>query len=166
MISTSDIYFRIDSNLVCQNFWQNDIEEKKRLIDSELKKYIISKIQELNVELLENEINNLSVIELLHILALNIPLDQPHTILNHFIHYIIQVAGNLQNWTICWWVENDEKLITEPLIEFDKNGLWDNLKTHEQTDYIKIFGLVYGTLNNYFLKDDIQKKLEMRYFLK
>lgn len=38
MISTSDIYFEIDSNLVLQGFWQASIEEKKILIDKEFKK--------------------------------------------------------------------------------------------------------------------------------
>lgn len=164
MVLTNDIYFKIDSNIVSQNFWGISIEEKKRLIDLELKKYIISKIQESDntSAILNDNSIDLSVGELLSILASDIPMEKHFNTLRHFIHYIVQVAGGLQNRSITWWQEDEDELIPFPLVEFDENGLWTNLKTHEKTDYVQTFNFVYEIFNNNFMTKNNPKKLVMR----
>ncbi|MEG2232595.1 MAG: hypothetical protein RRY16_01325 [Bacilli bacterium] len=164
MVSINDIYFKMDSNIVSQGFWNTDIEGKKELIDKELKKYLTSKIQEVNgiIAITDGEESDFNVPSLLQKLANFIPQDQHFDTLRHFIHYIIQVAGTLQGWSITWWGEDEEDLIDSPLIEFDENGLWTNLKTHENTDYVKIFNFVYDIFNNNFMKENTPKKLTMR----
>lgn len=163
MISMNDIYFNIDSKIVSQNFWDVSIEEKKKLIDTELKKYIILKIQELsNIKPISNDkLTDFSVEELLNILASEIPSENHFDTLRHFVHYIIQVAGAIQNWSIVWWLESDDELILFPLIEFDENGLWTNLKTHEKTDYVQTFNFVYENFNHNFMTKNTTKTLMM-----
>ncbi|MEG1310152.1 MAG: hypothetical protein RSD06_04680 [Bacilli bacterium] len=164
MISINDIYSKMDSNIILQGFWDKDIEVKKKLIDNELKKYITSKIQGVNgtISITNSEEGDPNVPSLLQKLANLIPREQHFDTLRHFIHYIVQVAGTLQGWSIIWWVEDDEELIDSPLIEFDENGLWSNLKTHENTDYIKTFNFVYDIFSNNFMKENTPKRLTMR----
>lgn len=163
MILLNDIYHKVDMGIVEQNFWEVSIEEKKQLIDEELKKYITSKIKELggNTSILSD--GKMNVNDLLKILARMIPQEQHFDTLRHFTHYILSVAGSLQNYSICWWVEKDEGLIDLPLIEFDENGLWTNLKTHKETDYIKTFDFVYDIFTNNFMnKNNPPKKLILK----
>lgn len=162
MVLTNDIYFKVDSSIVNRDFWEVNIEEKKQLIDSELKKYIILKIKELgnNTSMLNDEKNNTSVNDLLKILASIIPEEDHFETLRHFVHYVIQVAGSLQNYAICWWIEEEEKLIDIPVVEFVENGLWSNLKTHKETNYIKTFDFVYDVFTNQFMtKSNTPKEL-------
>lgn len=164
MVSITDIYYKIDFNIVSQNFWKIDIVEKKKLINIELKKYIISKLEELNLTsaISSESSQELSVNDLVQILASNIPSEDHFNTLRHLIHYIVQVAGSLQNWSIIWWQEDEDELISFPLVEFDEHGLWTNLKTHEKTDYVQTFNFVYDVFNNNFMTKNVPKKLVMR----
>lgn len=49
MQKMTDIYYKVDSKIVKQDFWNLSIEEKKQIIDQELKKYAILKINEIGV---------------------------------------------------------------------------------------------------------------------
>jgi len=152
MIFIRDIYYKVDSELVQQNFWKLDIEQKKKLIDSELKKYIVSKLKELDSTLLlESKNEKMNVGELLVILSNNIPEDQHFDTLRHFTHYILQVASSLQSWSITWWNDNDVALNDSPIVKFDENGLWTDLITSDNIDYIKTFNCVYDVFNNNFM---------------
>lgn len=161
MILTNDIYSRVDLGIVNRGFWKVNIDEKKELIDSELKRYITLKLKELgnNTSLLSEKENSTSVNDLLKILARVIPEEDHFDNLGHFTHYILAVAGSLQNYSICWWVEEDEELINMPLIEFDDNGLWTNLKTHKETDFLKTFDFVYDVFINNFMTKNNPKSL-------
>ena len=161
MVSINDIYFKIDSSIVPQGFWEANTEAKKKLIDNELKKYIIDKIQELRgtTGIISEADKEYNVAELLEILAGLIPKEQHFDTLRHFTHYILQVAGTLQNWAISWWKE-DEESIQYPFVEFDENNFWQDLKTHKDTDYVKTFNFVYDIFNNAFMIKTFPKKLE------
>lgn len=65
----------------------------------------------------------------------------------------------LKFWT---WEQEQDELIPFPLVEFDENGLWTNLKTHEKTDYVQTFNFVYEIFNNNFMTKNNPKKLVMR----
>lgn len=166
MISINDIYFKMNSSILSQGFFEANIEKKKMLIDLELKKYIISKIQETNKinNIIDASVKELEVPELLQFLADLIPQKQHFNTLSHFIHYIIQVVGNIQGYSIIWFVEGKEELIDCSIIEYDKIGIWTSLKTHENPDYIKIFKFVYDVFNNNFMKEDFSKRLILRSF--
>ncbi|MFV0249496.1 MAG: hypothetical protein ACK5HP_00425 [Bacilli bacterium] len=58
--------------------------------------------------------------------------------------------------------KDEEELIDCSLIEFDENGLWTNLKTHEKTDYVKTFNFVYDIFYNNFMKENNPERLIMR----
>lgn len=160
-----DIYYKVGSSL-CEQGWDDaSIDEKKKMIDHSLKSYIISKFEERNIPYLnEGEAKDVSVTELLQILANNIPKDEHHTTLNHFIHCILNIAGDMQLHSITWWQEKDPVLIEFPLIEFtrlDGSEKWDNLATHEKTDYVKTFEFVYSIFQSesFMSKDNNVKKI-------
>jgi len=165
MIITNDIYFKVDSNIVNNGFWQVDIQGKKELIDKELKKYIISKLNELGVnKALTDSKKDISVDDLLGLLAMNIPQQNHCEILRHFTHYILNVTSNLQNFSIIWWQEDEEELINNPKIEINERGQWEKLITHEKTDYVQTFSFVYDIFQNKFMvneNDNKQVILEM-----
>jgi len=162
MISITDIYHTIDSNLVEQNFWESNFKQKKKLLDDELKKYIISKLC-----ILQNvpaDLNDLNIDQLLTLLARKIPREEHFNTLRHFTHYILQIAGQLQGWSITWYGEYDQNLIADPVISFNENDLWDSLTTYakdDETDYVKVFNFVYDVFCNNFMVRKSQKKLTM-----
>jgi len=158
MIRTNDIYYTIDSNIVEKGFWEVDTDEKKELIDKELRQYIISKINETSPHILTESNKDLSTVELLEILGNEIPKEAHNMTLCHFTHYILNVASCLQYHGIIWKQDKDEELITLPRISFDENNLWDDLTTHEKTDYVKTFAFTYDIFQNNFMKENNNKK--------
>lgn len=159
MINTSDIYSKINPILIQNNYHSLGIMGKKSLIDKALKVYITSKLDELGkLDLLKgNNVDDLSVGDLLEILAAEIPEDKHHSTLNHFVHLIANLAGNLQGFDILWCEEKDESLIENPIIDFNAAGLLNEIRTHKNTPYVKIFNLVYYTFMKEFMKDEPHK---------
>jgi len=160
----NDIYFKVDSRIVEQGFWQASIVEKKALIDKELKLYALEKLREVNWDhyLLNNQNTNLSINDIVAILASDINKEEHINTIRHFVHYILLVAGSLQDRSITWWIEEDEELIKTPYIDFNANGFWENLITHKETDYVQIFNFVYEIFNRYFLADNNYKRLRLK----
>jgi hypothetical protein len=153
MINTKDIYFKIDSKIVNRGFWEKNIHEKKKLIDEELKQYIVLKLQEVGINnYLEN--NVLSVFELLNILNTKIDTKDKSSVFSNFVHYILNVSGSLQGFSIIWYEERDNNLKINPLIEINNEGFWDSLKTNKDTDYYQTFCFVYNVFTNQFLNID------------
>ena len=109
-------------------------------------------------EVIEDEY---SVVELLEILAELIPKEKHYDTLDHFTHYVLQIAGTLQSWGITWFAQDEEELIHNPLTVFNENCLWTELKTHEDTDHVKIFAHVYDIFTNEFMIEKKSPKLEM-----
>ena len=161
MISTTDIYYKIDITVVLHGYWDGDIIKKKELIDEALKKYIITKIQETkeNESLIGEIEKNYNAGELLEILADLIPNEYHFDVLRHFVHYIIRVAAGLQGCYISWLEEDDEELIHTPYINFDESGEWKNLITHAKTDCVQIFNFVYYIFKNNFMVKNSSKQL-------
>ena len=161
MISITDIYFRVDSSIVAQGFWEINITEKKKLIDTELKKYIVSKLQELEcTRAITDELaKDLSTGELMQILADGIPKEQHFDTLSHFTHYILGVASSLQNCSITWWNKDDESYIKTPHVEFNDSRLWEKLESHMDTNYVQTFNFVYDIFNNNFMVKATSQRL-------
>ena len=164
MVRLDDIYFKVDTELIKNNYWLVDITEKKKLVNEELKKYAISKINELKFE---GELSmDMSVEELLSILASLIPKEKHFDTIRHFTHYILEISGHLQRWSITWWGDRDDQdLINNPYVEFDVDGYWDSLITHKDTDLVKTFEFVYHVFTKEFMisNDYETKKLEKNF---
>ncbi len=164
MLNTMDIYGEIDRALFIRTFLAFDIKEQKEIIDEELKKYILGKINEVNVCALKdvNDLESMTVTDLLKLLASNIPLEEHYEVFRHFTHYILAVAGSLQGWEITWICEDDESLITLPIIQYNNEDKWDTLTAHMKTDYIGIFDFVYDNFKNNFMVDQAPKRISMK----
>lgn len=164
MIKTNDIYFRMNFSINNEEYWKSSIEERKHQIDEALKKYILLKMGELKIltEISEN-LQDYSNGELLEIMARIIPIEYHHSIFDHFVHYILEVASTLQSRTIVWWMDSDENLIETPLVKFDADGFWDTLTTNEETDCIRTFNFVYDTFQKNFMceKETLVKLLSI-----
>jgi len=151
MFNMRDIYLSIDKNLLPQGFWQTDMVGKKKLIDQEMRIYLIEKIEAITGKVLPTCTFDLSVLELVTFLAEIIPADKHEDSLRHTVHYILNVAGSLQGKSIPWWGEDNDELIDAPLITFDADNNWDDLKTHPRTDYVSVFAHVYDIFTNQFM---------------
>lgn len=146
-----DIYYAVDHNLIESDYYGKDIDGKKKLIDKCLKEYAISKILEINSQKENMNYDNLSLNELIEILSNLIPKEKHFDTIRHFTHYILNVAGNLQNFGIIWMVEEKEELIQKPEANFNIEGKWENLITHENTSYLEVFNHVYHIFQNEFM---------------
>ena len=151
MVNIRDIYNKIDIQLMEEDYWNLDIEDRKRLIDKFLKQYIILKINEINSNALCETNKELSTIELFELLSSLIPKEEHFDTIRHFTHYILGICDNLQGWSVMWWGEENEELIANPLVEFDINGRWDKLVTDDRTDLVKTFKFVYYVFQNEFM---------------
>ena len=154
-----DIYSKIDIQLMKEDYWSLDIEDKKKLIDKTLKQYIIFKINEINSNALCEKNKEFSTIELFEVLSSLIPKEEHFETIRHFIHYILQICSNLQGWTIIWWGEENDELVENPLVEFDIDGKWNKLVTDNRTDLVKTFKFVYHIFKTEFM---VIKKYEIK----
>ena len=160
MVNIKDIYPIIDIQLMKEDYWDLDVENKKRVIDKSLKQYIIFKINEINSNALCETNKELSTIELFELLSSLIPKEEHFDTIRHFTHYILQICSNLQGWSILWWGEEDDELVENPLVEFDIDGKWNKLVTDDRTDLVKTFKFTYHVFMNEFMvikKDEIKR---------
>lgn len=155
-----DIYFIVDSNVMKQGYWDKTIEEKKLSIEQELKKYIILKMNEIdeNISLFNYDVENENLIDLLQALANMIPKELHFETLRHFVHYLLNIASNLQGWSIIWYEEENKELKNNPVIDFNEDGKWNSLTTlaTEEDDYVKIFAFVNDVFQNQFMTNRIK----------
>lgn len=160
MLEMRDIYSKVDSNVVKNGFWQKDIEGKKTLIQQELKRYTASKIAELDQSksLPDTSLDQVDIVELVEMLSTMIPKEKHFDTLRHFIHYILNVASNLQGYSIIWQCEENPELENNPIINFDIDGKWNSLTTFakEDDDYVKIFIFVNDVFQNQFMTKKIK----------
>lgn len=155
-IEFNDIYHKITSYW---NEYFKDYETTKKVLDNQLKRYLIEKIININNNnTLKEYLEELEVEELVTILGTCIPKCNHSKTLSHIIHAVLGYASNMQSYSIVWLEEQDKSLIDEPIITFDKFNKWDKLITHKNTDYITIFNKVYNTFKNEFMLKDITKK--------
>lgn len=158
-ISFNDIIFKMNQYVMQQsNCFEPDIEKQKELVESCLKKYTIEKLQELNSNKMisDEAAKELSMIDLFEELAGMIPKEKHFDTLRFYTHYILEMAGSLQGWSITWW-NNDDQEDLEVL--FNMDGKWDKLNTPLNEDYVKTFVFVYDIFQNNFMVKDSAKKI-------
>lgn len=149
-----DIYSKIDEKLTEQNFYSKNNEEKKLLVDNELKNYMLEKIEQLGITgvLKSEHKNEVTVCQLAEVLSTLIPQNEHFDTIRHLTHYVTHIASTIQGYTITWWLCEDAEL-GNPEVTFYQNGKWDELNTHPQESYIKTFETAYNTFQNNFMKD-------------
>ena len=152
----TDIYYKVDSKIVAQGFDQKDIEEQKQLIDKELKNYMLEKIDRLGIPgvLTSEHKDEVSAYQLAEVLGTLIPANEHFETIRHLTHYVTQIAGALQCHSVVWWSSEDD-VLGEPEVTFNKEGKWDDLNTHPQESYIKVFETAYDTFQNKFMKENV-----------
>lgn len=158
-ISFNDIIFKMNQYVMQQsNCFEPDIEKQKELVESCLKKYTIEKLQELNSnKMISDEVaKELSMIDLFEELAGMIPKEKHFDTLRFYTHYILEIAGSLQGWSITWWSNDDQEDLE---VLFNMDGKWDKLNTPLNEDYVKTFVFVYDIFQNNFMVKDSAKKI-------
>lgn len=150
-IKLNDIYYRITLD---ENTYFESTMNKKILFDEQLKKYLIEKISEISCNISKSGyLNKLTTEELVAILANYIPKNKHNDTLCHIIHAILGFAGNMQLRSIVWYEDRDENLINNPMITYDEEGRWNELKTHRNTDYIELFNKLYDNFFYIFMSE-------------
>lgn len=158
-ISFNDIIFKMNQYVMQQsNCFDPDIEKQKELVESCLKKYTIEKLQELNSNKMisDDAAKELSMIDLFEELAGMIPKEKHFDTLRFYTHYILEIAGSLQGWSITWWSNDDQEDLE---VLFNMDGKWDKLNTPLNEDYVKTFVFVYDIFQNNFMVKDSAKKI-------
>lgn len=144
MIKTNDIYYKVDEKLLSNDFWNNTIYGKKKLMKTAIEEYTISKVEELGLEDYENKVNLYSkhkLFNLLDFLDSNIAPEDKDEFFRYYTHYILNVSSNIQGYAIVWYQEADEIFIKTPVLEIE-NDVWESLKTHKDTDPLYVTKLV------------------------
>lgn len=160
MLMMKDVQYKIDSYIVENGFFEADNTGKKELVETGIKKYMIEKIGESNKgrNILCSKKKETTLHELAETLAEIIPKEMHGETLAYLTYYVLGIAGFMQEHYIKWSVEEDQSLITYPLVENDQDGVWDKLVTNRNTPYVKTFDLALESLNQVMAKKDKKDK--------
>lgn len=160
VISLMDVYRNVGYKLAEESFDVQSTETKKQLVDMHLKQYLIEKISKMKgVPLFSDPSNEISVEDLVTQLGESIPMERHFDTLRHLTHFIINIAGEMQGWSITWSTEAKSEFIDNPLATFKEDGKWDSLITHEKHSHVKIFHQVYGIFKEKFMSKDKNPQL-------
>ena len=160
MANLMDIYFKVGKDLFEHGFDQKDTVEKKRLVNGCLKTYLAGKIAEESLSKAIEISNNkdISVTDLVVMLGDIIPEEQHFDTMRHLTHFMLNIAGEMQGWSITWWEEKDPEYIDSQLITFNEDGKVDSLTTHAKTPYVNTFQFVYEIFTSSFMMGKSENK--------
>ena len=147
MIKMDDICFVIGDKLEDKGFFNYDIETQKAMFDMELNDYLLEKIDELdsnNCHYFKN------VNEVVNIMGKMIPKEEHGNTLKYLIFVIMMVVTGIQRKEMSWKGSVDPNSIGIPTVEFDEQGNWIKLNTHEQDSYVDTFNVAYNVFKNEF----------------
>ena len=160
MLMMKDIQYKVDSYIVDNGFFEEDSSGKKKLVETGIKKYMIDKICETNKgrNTLCNAQQEMSLHELAEILGEIIPEEMHDETMAYLTHYVLGIAGFMQEYSITWMIEDNPALISSPLSENNQEGKWHRIVTHRNTPYVKIFDLALESLSQVIEKKDKRDK--------
>ena len=163
MISLRDIYYKVGKRLQEQDFDILPIEIKKQLVEENLKSYLLEKVAEgTNKELTSIE-KEVTTDDLVTILGDIIPKEKHFDELRHLTHFILNIAGEMQGWSITWWDSSEAEYIDNPLAEFNDFGKWESLTSNKETSYVQTFHFVNNIYKEKFMeKTPTSKKLRLK----
>lgn len=147
--SMNDIYHIIDNWLLISGYWDLDDEGKKLAIDKALREYLAHQIcfYDLSGGATMPALVKSTPQTLMEGLEHLVDSKYHGETLRHVVHYIINVASNMQKYAIVWQVQEDEGLIQNPQVNYTSEGIWDSLVTHKDTKYSVAFKVAYEALN-------------------
>lgn len=154
----NDIMYKMNQYIMENNPYDFDIESQKKLVDTCLKKYTIEKIQLLgfNKMISDDLCEELNFLDLFDELVSMIPKGKYFDTIRFYTHYILEISGSLQGWSIPWMSDSDQ---TELEAFFNKEGKWDKLNTPLNEDYVRTFKFVYDVFQNNFMIKESTKKI-------
>lgn len=145
MQTMMDIYYSIDMRIVSLGYWDLDDEGKKMIVDFALKEYLANHVSKNGSKEPFEVLMTKSIEELISILDCQIPDSQKFDTLRHIIHYILNISGTMQGFSIIWEVSQEEKHIKNPEALFNNEGKWDTFVSHKETSYLDAFKVAYQT---------------------
>lgn len=160
MANLRDIYFKVGKDLYQHAFDIEPIGRKKELVDDCLKKYLIYKVVEENAAVASKigKAESISVEDLVEMLGDLIPREEHFDTMRHLTHFMLNIAGEIQGWSITWWDEQDIAFLDNPSINFNEEGKIDALTTHKDSSYVQTFRFVYEVFKDTFMKENHQNK--------
>lgn len=151
MIELKDIYFKVGMNLAKEDFDFRATEDQKELVDKHLKEYLKDKLSEITSSQIKDSNNEVSVETLVDELGEQIPNERHFDTIRHLTHFILNIAGEMQSWSIIWYGECNPEYIDNSLIKFNTNGKLESLTTHNDESYLTTFKQVYGVFKEKFM---------------
>lgn len=146
---TKDIYYKVDIKIMDRGFYESDIQTKKALIEEGLFNYTVTKLKELGItDICCDKKQNDLISMLEYVDSRIIDLKEKDDFFSNYTHYILNVAGGIQGFGIVWYQSNDNDLLEQPLIDFNIDGKWDSLKTHQNTSPIQTTLFVLDVFKN------------------
>lgn len=136
MFNTNDVFLKVGRALSNQNFYDLGIEEQKQLVEKEIACYIKEKV---------GTIEKATLDEIVEELGKKLSDSDKEKLLKSCTHCLLNIAGNMQNWSIVWFEEKEE-----PSILFTKEGKWDNLTTRQDDLIENKFMFALDIFRNYF----------------
>lgn len=160
MTNLTDIYYMVGKSLFESNFDQKSVSEKKRLVNGCLKNYLARKIAEESIEkaieLSENP--TVSVDDLVFMLGELIPEEKHFDTMRHLTHFMLNIAGEIQGWSITWYEDEDPQYIDSQNLVFNEEGKIESLTTHKQTSYVRTFQFIHTIFDSEFMVDKKNNK--------
>ena len=153
---TSDIQYKVDSYLVNNGYCSSKKTNKKELVELGMKKYMLDKICELSghQDVHLTKTTPVTLHELAEFLGEIIPEDTRDESMSFLTHYVLGIAGFMQESYITWIISDDYSLIDSPRMEQDHNGKYSKLLTHRNTSYLKTFDLAMENLDQVMTKKE------------
>lgn len=161
MIELKDIYFKVGMNLAKEDFDFRATEDQKELVDKHLKEYLKDKLSEITSSQIKDSNNEVSVEILVDELGEQIPNERHFDTIRHLTHFILNIAGEMQRWSIVWYGENSPEYIDNSLVKFNINGKWESLTTHNDESYVTTFKQVYGVFKEVFMSKEKTPQLKI-----
>lgn len=150
MVRMDDIYTTIDNILLENNYWGLDDSEKVEQVELALRTYLAKKLAQIDTRdnVSEERLKNLPVIGLIQLIEYQMDPDVKQETLAHVIHYIINIASNIQEYAVVWHESEEIGYKWQPATTFNQDRKWDTLTTHKLTPYTEIYKSAYYALKN------------------
>ena len=157
-----DIYYKVGIKLAEEHFDFRTTEEQKELVDKHLKNYLLEKLSEVTkTSTFIDSTNEVPIETLVDELGNQIPEEGHFDTMRHLTHFILNIAGEMQGWSIIWYGECNPEFIDNSLIKFNINGKLESLTTHNDESYVTTFKQVYGVFKEVFMSKEKTPQLKI-----
>jgi len=144
MFDTSDLINKTNSALLEVDYFNVPDLEKPLIVESALKYYTLSK-----ADAIGTKFENLSLEDLLEKINKKLNPNEKRMLFNKYTHFILSMINGIQNSEVIWEISEEKDLINNPLVNFNNEGLLDELVTHEDTDPYATFLFILDIFKNH-----------------